>query len=289
MSQLSPAAQEALNRYREQTGYATSQRDALWSRLEDSIDAGADETLVAELDYEQELEEYETTEQPESWKRSAFWAGVGAAAACLLLTVGLSVAPQFATAVGDTSHSSAAYDSHVERERHSALRTAAKQARAAATRAPKPTVVPEHTASLVPTAVPPLAEVEAQPATPPLAVAPRRRVTAKPRVTSPVPGIEAAPETPAKPVSTLADELRLMQRCRTAIRNSQPGEALALLQQHAALFPEGQLREDRQALRAIALCRGERPEGDEAAERFFTAFPRSHHRRAIVAACRAPQ
>jgi hypothetical protein len=66
----------------------------------------------------------------------------------------------------------------------------------------------------------------------------------------------ADPAAAVSPASTgegtLAAELALLQRARVALRDGRPDEALALLDQHARQYPEGQLVDERRVLAAEA-------------------------------------
>ena len=76
--------------------------------------------------------------------------------------------------------------------------------------------------------------------------------------------------------SALGDELALVRGARAAMRAGDHPAALALLDQHAARFPAGMLREERDANRAIALCRLERrADAARAATDFFARYPYS--------------
>jgi hypothetical protein len=58
------------------------------------------------------------------------------------------------------------------------------------------------------------------------------------------------------------------------------------LAEHAAQYPSGALREEREGIRVVALCRaGREAEGKAAAERFLARSPRSTLVARIRAAC----
>ncbi len=82
--------------------------------------------------------------------------------------------------------------------------------------------------------------------------------------------------TPSEPEvgRTLADENRLLGLARTALIRDQPERALARLATHAKRFPDGVLAQERQALRAVALCEaGHHDRGAAAARSFLAAHP----------------
>jgi hypothetical protein len=53
---------------------------------------------------------------------------------------------------------------------------------------------------------------------------------------------------------SLADELTLLRRAQTAMRDGDPLRALALLHQHAVRFPAGALRDERRGAEVLATC-----------------------------------
>jgi hypothetical protein len=85
----------------------------------------------------------------------------------------------------------------------------------------------------------------------------------------------AAREGETNPRS-LADEMRLLESAQRALREQRPAEALALLDQHAATFPNGALRDERTAARVFALCAlHQQSEAQRAAEAFIADAPTS--------------
>jgi hypothetical protein len=63
----------------------------------------------------------------------------------------------------------------------------------------------------------------------------------------------AAPVEPARSPD-LAEELRLVRGAKAAVRESRAIDAIALLDEHARRFPEGQLAAERRSMRVVALC-----------------------------------
>jgi hypothetical protein len=103
-------------------------------------------------------------------------------------------------------------------------------------------------------------------------------------------GLEASEEQVPQPAtaapSTLLDELRLVRRAWSALRDHQGDAALAALDEHAARFPDGELAPERLAARAVALCEiGRADEGARAAAAFLAAHPRSPHASRVRGAC----
>ena len=77
----------------------------------------------------------------------------------------------------------------------------------------------------------------------------------------------------AETSSSLAQEAEALARAQAAILSGRPDEALALLAGYAQQFPRGALREEHDALRALALCAGDRVEEGRAAA---VVFLRAH-------------
>jgi outer membrane protein assembly factor BamD (BamD/ComL family) len=86
----------------------------------------------------------------------------------------------------------------------------------------------------------------------------------------------ASASAPALAPSTVAAELRLVREAQAQLRAGQTERALASLAEHARLYPQGVLREERAAARVLALCslgRGEQARVE--AEAFARVAPRS--------------
>jgi hypothetical protein len=109
---------------------------------------------------------------------------------------------------------------------------------------------------------------------------PERRTTAIPGPTTPT-------EEPEPAVSdTLAEENRLLSRARAALIAEQPERALTQLAEHARRFADGILAQEREALRAVALCEADRhDEGARAARAFLKAHPQAALARRVRSAC----
>jgi hypothetical protein len=98
----------------------------------------------------------------------------------------------------------------------------------------------------------------------------------------------AAPTAQSGPApgSTLAEENRLLARARAALLDADPGQALARLDEHARRFPDGVLSEERQALRAVALCEaGRDADGHAAAKAFLREHPQAALAERVRGAC----
>lgn len=74
----------------------------------------------------------------------------------------------------------------------------------------------------------------------------------------------------------LLAEMALLERARSKLATGRPGDALAIVEEHARTFPAGALGEERDALRVIAWCG--LPERANAALAARTAFARDYPR-----------
>lgn len=88
--------------------------------------------------------------------------------------------------------------------------------------------------------------------------------------------------------SDLEGEIHLLERADADLRRGDPRAALVRLAEHAAKYPAGALREEREGVHVVALCRaGRESEGKAAAEQFLARAPRSALATRIRAACGA--
>jgi hypothetical protein len=119
-------------------------------------------------------------------------------------------------------------------------------------------------------------------------------VNDEPRASAPVPAkgrarsVAPADRSSRAPRTTpdLEGEARLLEQADADLRRGDPHAALAHLAEHAARYPAGALREEREGVRVVALCRaGREAEGKLAAERFLARSPRSALATRIRAAC----
>jgi hypothetical protein len=86
----------------------------------------------------------------------------------------------------------------------------------------------------------------------------------------------------------MAEEVRALRSVERALRESRPGFALALLRELDRSVPDGQLREERLAVRTIARCAGgDVPFGVNLAEDFADRYPASVYGRRVTEACAA--
>jgi hypothetical protein len=83
----------------------------------------------------------------------------------------------------------------------------------------------------------------------------------------------SAAETEREPDRNDNGELALMRAALGRLNGGDAREALALLDQHAARYPEGVMREERAGLRAIALCKlGDLAQGSAAQQSFLRTY-----------------
>ncbi len=101
----------------------------------------------------------------------------------------------------------------------------------------------------------------------------------------PVSTKSATQPEPAGP-ATVAAEAELLRQADGAVKAGQPARALALLDEHAARFPNGILIEEREAERIVVLCAlGRTDEARAAASQFLRARPHSPLGRRVRESC----
>jgi hypothetical protein len=147
-----------------------------------------------------------------------------------------------------------------------------------------------HSAAPVPAAKPTLAPLAA----PVGAAIPPAAVDAQPAVSDAVdlPTDDAKP-SPAHPHARNADlegEMKLLRQADAALRRGDSAAALAAVNKHAALYPSGVLSQEREGVRAIALCSaGSMSQGQAAARRFLEQASKSPLSSRIRSACSIDQ
>jgi TolA-binding protein len=98
---------------------------------------------------------------------------------------------------------------------------------------------------------------------------------AEPRAASPG-SAGTLDDTRSLNVKQYATELRLLEPARSSLSRGDYSAALAALGQHRREFPDGQLRQEREALRVRALWGlGQKPAAIAAASAFRKRYPRS--------------
>src|SRR5450432_2850673 len=84
----------------------------------------------------------------------------------------------------------------------------------------------------------------------------------------------------------LEGEMKLLRTADAALRRGDSAAALAALNKHAALYPTGVLSQEREGVRAIALCSGgSLSQGQSAAQRFLAHAAKSPLASRIRSAC----
>ena len=108
---------------------------------------------------------------------------------------------------------------------------------------------------------------------------------------APAPAPPATSASVAEPVAfprrpSVAEELRLLAQARAALRDGDPGRALALADQHDARFGAGTMAEEALAARILALCAlGRFEEGRSATVQLERTAPTSPQLDRVRAAC----
>lgn len=140
---------------------------------------------------------------------------------------------------------------------------------------------------------PPRREAESTTATPSITVdslpnvAPASPSQGNDAKKAPVASSSASPAAPgAASADTLGRETQLLTSARAAVKSGNPETALALLDEHARLFPNGWLANDRVAERIVVLCSvGRRAEAVREAKAFLDGRPKSPLTRRVEASC----
>jgi hypothetical protein len=105
------------------------------------------------------------------------------------------------------------------------------------------------------------------------------------RRSAPAP-VDQAERAPRATPPDLEGEARLLEQADADLRRGDAQAALGRLAEHAARYPSGALREEREGIRVVALCRaGREVEGKAAADKFLARSPRSTLAARIRAAC----
>jgi hypothetical protein len=121
---------------------------------------------------------------------------------------------------------------------------------------------------------PPLPEPSPPPA---IVIAPEPAAPPHLRVAAPKPApVEVAPAPPPAPKIS---EVTLLEQARVALRGGDTTHALALAEQHATVYPDGTLVEEREALTIEALIKlGRRDEALAKWSKFASSYPQSNYR-----------
>lgn len=99
------------------------------------------------------------------------------------------------------------------------------------------------------------------------------------------PPTDRTPDASSRPDATLSAERVLLSRAQSALARDRPEEALEALDTHERRFSDGELLEERRALRIRALLRtGRRDEARRRAREFLETYPNSIFREAVTPA-----
>ena len=147
--------------------------------------------------------------------------------------------------------------------------------------APEPEPRAEPEAPVLPAPAPP---VEAPVEEPEEFVAIEEAPPRARRRREPAPPEEPPEEPPAPAVSTLQQEVALMQRAHAALERGDPRAALGALDEHASRFEDGVLRLDREATRWVARCELE-PSARAGGRAFAERHPRHPQAARLRRAC----
>jgi RNA polymerase sigma-70 factor (ECF subfamily) len=94
---------------------------------------------------------------------------------------------------------------------------------------------------------------------------------------------------PPDATGELGAEAQLLRDADAALRANEPARALALLDRHAASFPNGLLVEERTAERVVVLCAlGRTDEARDLASKFLADHRRSPLAERVRASCASP-
>ena len=127
--------------------------------------------------------------------------------------------------------------------------------------------------------------VESLPSAPPETPPPPAQTSEAKKTTGASSAAAAVPGGAAS-ADTLGRETQLITSARAALKAGNPDKALALLEEHARLFPNGWLANDRIAERIVVLCTvGRRAEAAREAKSFLDGRPKSPLTRRVEASC----
>ena len=266
MQRPDPRGRAMLRAYRSAKAPPPVDRDALWARIEMSLDGGARGPRL------------EPSPSPE----------------LLPLRPRGFIAPVVGVAVMVAAVVAAALAFRPGEHREAVARQAPSEAaHQPALGEPAPLVTPSRSTSVPAVAAPSVPSMPADAPTVEPTRASHHRVTPSvEREPLAGPSVLASP-TAEDPVveetDALMAELALVREARHALRVDRPARALELLDAHARAYPAGQMREDRQALRIEALCAaGKAPQARAEAALFLRAFPGSAHAQRVRTSCADP-
>jgi hypothetical protein len=265
---LDDDARELLAAMREETAMPPDLHDRVWARLEEAVSPAV--VIPAS-----------------PWRRVAI-VGVAAAAA-ILLVAGLWDRQAATATKGETARDQAAYGREGALEPAEA--TAGERSDSGAPRdqaiAPQPSATPGATnAGSVGGDAPGVTNERATNERATNEHAAREHDEASTAATparATKPRAAREPGGDATPASTLAQEIAAIEKIRAALLADAPDRALDHVRAHARRFPDGALVQEREALRAVALC----ATGDGGAKAKADAFIAAHPQSPLVSKVRA--
>jgi hypothetical protein len=267
---LSAAAKQTLVAHRRATRLTAPAKVNLRARIDRSIASGAATQLDAAL------REPPTQRERSGARGIAVWVALPLAIAAAVLLVVHTFAPE-ARIRQDAGLGDAAQAAYGAADRDPRL-PAARRSTVLGTAQPAAEVSP---------AVEPLPVAEPLPDVEPLPIRTERAREGSPSTGSRYrpPSSDDAP-APVPTDTTLAAEMRLLRRARSALNDGDPTQALARLTAHAETFAQGQMVEDREALRVQALCEaGRETAARVAATAFLATHPHSPHSARVQRIC----
>jgi hypothetical protein len=102
----------------------------------------------------------------------------------------------------------------------------------------------------------------------------------------PLDDAKPSPTHPRSRGTDLEGEMKLLRQADGALRRGDSAAALVAINKHAALYPSGVLSQEREGVRAIALCNaGSMSQGQAAARRFLAQASKSPLSSRIRSAC----
>jgi hypothetical protein len=226
---------------------------------------------------------------PKPWKPWLIAGGGGATLGLLWLALRGTTAAQIHGSDAEARAGALALEAE---RRHGALSTPT-EARANASAGPTPSnaaVGPPAPDALRPDETARPAEHANTETPPPSNEAPRPAANAAPSDgsspggavrTSPAPAVGGGPAPGSSSVPGSPSEIELLRDARLALRQS-PGAALAFAEQHARLYPQGKLTQERELIAISALvASGRRTAALSRGARFEQAFPTSPYRKQV--------
>lgn len=263
MTEASSQAQRLIEAHRRQRALTSEAHARVWGQLEASIAAGKRLDLPAQED----------ARRPTGSRLSPRVLVVGAVAIAAMLVAAFRLAGMTASPEGSAVPSAppqAAYEAD-RRDQAGVLRPRS-QAPAESTGA--------QAAALGPDSAEPKGAKRRT-------VTPSREPATEERREVRAPPHDVASPQESATTSALRAEMELLRRARDALEADRPREALEVLEQHVRAYPEGQMVEDRMALRIRALCAvGKGPQARGEAQVFLRRHPRSPHADQIRKTCR---